>query len=516
MGLHQMPYGPQTDNPGRVAAGTLELLGQQAIVPRPGAMNLGDDQIHSRAVWNSGEDAELEDAVAAVKDARIVIMNPPFTNRAKVGEKFPKATQQALRQRVDDMERLLVNNDPALADFVDKNALSPIFIALAEKCNRRDDGVLTMINPTVALSAPAGLEERRILAQRYHIHTILTCHQPGQMNLSQQTNINESIIVARRQEGIKPPTRFVNLDRMPVDDVEVAELHHCLAQCDSGSIPEGWGEVTWWTAERMETGDWTPAIWRSPELAEAAWQYANSAAIKTIDAAGLSPQATGRQLRGSYEPAAAGLPGGFPILKSKSTRGQTRIESQPDEYWIPKNRDESIRQANGGTYPEADRILEKAGHLLITAGQDNATGRLTATAADEKYIGNGWMPVTGLTPPQAKALAVFLNSTPGRLQLMRNPGKKLTFPTYSAAEAARLRIPDLQDSRLRQILAECWEQTREMPVPQFREGECEVRQRWDAAVAAALGYDETHLTHLRRLLHREPHVRGLGYGQYGG
>ena len=516
MGLHRMPYGPQTDNPGRVAAGTLELLGQQAIVPRPGAMNLGDDQIHSRAVWNSGDDAELEDAVAAVQNARIVIMNPPFTNRASMGEKFPKATQQALRQRVDDMERLLVNNDPALADFVDKNALSPIFIALAEKCNRRDDGVLTMINPTVALSAPAGLEERRILAQRYHIHTILTCHQPGQMNLSQQTNINESIIVARRQEGIKPPTRFVNLDRMPVDDVEVAELHHCLAQCDSGSIPEGWGEVTWWTAERMETGDWTPAIWRSPELAEAAWQYANSAAIKTIDAAGLSPQATGQQLRGSYEPAAAGLPGGFPILKSKSTRGQTRIESQPDEYWIPKNRDESIRQANGGTYPEADRILEKAGHLLITAGQDNATGRLTATAADEKYIGNGWMPVTGLTPPQAKALAVFLNSTPGRLQLMRNPGKKLTFPTYSAAEAARLRIPDLQDPRLRQILAECWEQTRNQQVPQFREGECEVRRQWDAAVAAALGYDETHLTRLRHLLHREPHVRGLGYGQYGG
>ena len=516
MGLHKMPYGPQADNPGRVAAGTLELLGQQAIVPRRGAMDLGDDQIQSRAVWNPGDDAELEDAVAAVKDARIVIMNPPFTNRAKVGEKFPKATQQALRQRVDDMERLLVNNDPALADFVDKNALSPIFIALAEKCNRRDDGVLTMINPTVALSAPAGLEERLILAQRYHIHTILTCHQPGQMNLSQQTNINESIIVARRHEGIKPPTRFINLDRMPVDDVDVKELHECLAQCQQGAIPEGWGEVTWWPADRMETGDWTAAIWRSPELAEAAWQYANSAAIKTIDAAGLSPQATGQQLRGSYEPAAAGPPGSFPILKSKSTRGQTRIESQPDEYWIPKNRDESIRQANGGTYPEADRILEKSGHLLITAGQDNATGRLTATAADEKYIGNGWMPVTGLTPPQAKALAVFLNSTPGRLQLMRNPGKKLTFPTYSAAEAARLRIPDLQDARICQILAECWEQTRNQQVPQFREGDCEVRQRWDAAVAAALGYDETHLTHLRHLLHREPHVRGLGYGQYGG
>ena len=40
-----------------------------------------------------------EDAVSAVKDARIVIMNPPFTNRAKMGEKFPKETQRTLRSR---------------------------------------------------------------------------------------------------------------------------------------------------------------------------------------------------------------------------------------------------------------------------------------------------------------------------------------------------------------------------------------------------------------------------------
>ena len=517
MGLHRMPYGPQTDNPGRVAAGTLELLGQQAIVPRRGAMNLGDDQIHSRAVWNSGDDAKLENAVAAVQNARIVIMNPPFTNRGRMGEKFPKATQQALRQRADEMEQILVRNDPDLENFVDKNSIAPLFAALADKCVRPGDGILTLINPTIALSNPSGIEERRILAQRYHIHTILSCHLPGQVNLSQHTGVNESIIVMRRPNaGPKPPTRFINLDKMPVDDAEVAELYQCLAQCDSGSIPEGWGEVSDWPAEKMEIGDWTPALWRSPELAVAAARFADDPAMPTLEAAGLSPAATGQQLRGSYERAAAGLPGGFLILGSKAEDGQTRIESQPDEYWIPKNRDESIRQANGGTYPAADRILQKAGHLLITAGQNNSTARLTATAADEMYIGNGWMPVTGLTPPQAKALAVFLNSTPGRLQLMRNQGRTLVFPIYSAAEAARLRIPDLQDPRIRQILAECWEQTRQQPVPQFREGECEVRRQWDAAVAEALGYDETHLTRLRHLLHREPHVRGLGYGQYGG
>ena len=517
MGLHLMPYGPQAEDPAGVgvSAGTLELLGQRAIVRRDGELGLADERVASQTVWNQTDDVRLEDAVAAARNARIVIMNPPFTNRAKMGEKFSKHTQQALRRRVDDMEQMLVRSDPAMDNFADKNSLAPLFDALADKCLSPSNGVLAMVHPTIAMTAPAAHSERCILAQRYHIHTVLTCHQTGNMNLSQNTSINESVIIAKRHAGPKPPTRFINLDRLPADDDEVDDLHQCLRDCADGAIANGWGEVSWWPAERIEAGDWTPAIWRAPELAAAAAQFANDVNLKTINAAGLSPQATGQLLRGSFEPAAAGLTGSFPILKSKGAEGQTRIQSQPDEYWIPKNYDDSIRLANGGVHPAAEQILAKAGHLLITAGQDNSTGRLVATADDTAYVGNGWMPVTGLTPADAKALAVFINSTPGRLQLMRNPGRKLAFPTYSASEAAKLRIPDVRnDGRVRQILADCWERTKDRAVPQFRDGECEVRCWWDEAVAEALGWDGGELGRLRRLLHQEPHVRGLGYNQY--
>ena len=97
---------------------------------------------------------------------------------------------------------------------------------------------------------------------------------------------------------------------------------------------------------------------------------------------------------------------------------------------------------------------------------------------------------------------------------MRHPGRQIAFPTYSAAEAGNVRIPDVKDARIRQTLADCWERTRDMTVPQFRDGECEVRRLWDEAVAEAMGWDAEELAHLRNLLHNEPHVRGLGYGQY--
>ena len=53
-----------------------------------------------------------------------------------------------------------------------------------------------------------------------------------------------------------------------------------------------------------------------------------------------------------------------------------------------------------------------------------------------------------------------------------------------------------------------------MPVPQFRDGECEVRRLWDEAVAETMDWDAGELARLRHLLNQEPHVRGLGYNQY--
>ena len=115
MGLHLMPYGPHRDDQGRVAVGTLELLGQRAIVARQGELDMADDSIASQSIWPERDDAELENAVDAVRDARIIIMNPPFTNRAKMGEKFQKETQQKMRSRADDMESLLVRADEEMA-----------------------------------------------------------------------------------------------------------------------------------------------------------------------------------------------------------------------------------------------------------------------------------------------------------------------------------------------------------------------------------------------------------------
>ena len=521
MGLHLMPYGPSKENSTLVSAGTLELLGQKAILPRIGEINLADEQVESQhiSLERGGQEAEFEDAVDAVNHARIVIMNPPYTNRANMGEKFPKSIQKQLRSRADAMESVLVSNDCQMEKFVDKNSISQLFVALADKCLTPYNGILTMVLPTIAMSAPSGLRARLLLAQRYHIHSIVTCHLPGQINMSQNTNINESIVIAKKTtHQNSSPTRIINLDRFPIDENEVADLHNCILHRNTGTIANGWGEVSEWPAERINAGDWSAAIWRSPKLAKAAAKFANDGNMKTIAEAGFSPAATGQMLRGSYQSTDAETSGSFPILKSKGAQGQKFIESRPDEYWMqkPKINQENIQYLPGVKKLTSgyNKVLQKASHLLVTAGQDNSTARLTATASNESYVGNGWIPVGGLTANEAKALAVFINSTIGRLQLMRYPGKKLAFPTYSTTEVGNLRIPNVKNVQIQQLLLNCWEKTKAYLVPQFRDGESEVRQLWDEAVATALNMDSQELAELRAQLNDEPHVRGRGYNHF--
>ena len=506
MGLHLMPYGPDKHNPERVYAGTLELLAQRAVVQRSNELDLGDDTINSQATWESADETELEDAVDAVKNARIVVMNPPFTSHANMGEKFPKETQNALRARADLMEQKLTQADPGLVELADKNSIRPLFVGLADHCVERSEGTLTMISPTIVLTTPSGQRERLALAQRLHVHTILTSHQPKNINLSQHTNINESIVVMRRHLGDKPPTRFLNLNRLPVDDVEVADFHRCLEDCREGLMANGWGEVSYWPAERIEAGDWTPAIWRSPELAQVAYEYANLEDMQRINQDDIYQ--AGRRVTEFCKEAGATDKDSFALLRSKGADGQTRISAIPDGYCKPQ--DSASKRCLQGV----KNLKSRAGYLLVTGGQRNTTARVTAVASDTKYVGLGWMPVTGYSAEESKAIAVFLNSTIGRLQLMRNAGRTIEFPMYPPAGYVNIRISDIKDDRVRQTLADCWERTRDMEVPQFRDGECEVRRLWDEAVAEAMGWDAAELTRLRLLLHQEPHVRGLGYGQY--
>lgn len=513
IGLHTMPYGPTEGKHQIVATGTLELLGQSEIVP---ALRLTEDEdITSEVVaLDELDDPEVEDAVEAIQDTKIVIMNPPFTNRTKMGEKFPKPIQIELRERTNSLHNVLKMVDLDMADFGDKNSIEPLFVALADRCLSSTDGVLAIVNPAITLSGPSASDKRRILANRFHIHTILTCHDPNQVNLSEST-IHESLIVARRRIGGDEctPTRIISLDRFPTRESEVEELHKIMSQCSEGLMDEGWGEISLWDSARVKDGDWTAGIWRSPELANSGYRFANDVTIKMMEEQGLFPERTDLEEEKGYHKAQKTDINSFPAIVSKGKFGQKFIQGKPDAYYTYKVKTGAGARLIGDEISKDIPVLQKVSHLLVTLGQNAKSARLTAVASNIKYIGgSGWMPVRGVSAKVAKAFAVFYNSTPGRLQLMRNAGTHLAYPTYNPAAHYSIRVPDIENEEIIHTLSECWQATKNMEVPEFGEGECTVRRIWDEAVAGTMGWDPDELEKLRLLLHKEPHVSGRGYG----
>ena len=167
-------------------------------------------------MWDAADDAELEDAVDAARNARIVIMNPPFSNRNKMGEKFPPETQRFLRERANLMEYKLTQADPALLEFADKELY---WTALRRSCRPlcRTDGW----NPDddqpdnsahCALWSERASNTGAALPHPYSTHRTLA---PSEFTLSQNVEIDECMVIAVRLSGNRPPTRFIHLDQMP-------------------------------------------------------------------------------------------------------------------------------------------------------------------------------------------------------------------------------------------------------------------------------------------------------------
>ncbi len=512
MQLYQMPYGVDSENPNLVSAGTLELLGQSDIIPQ--SQEIFAENRKSKTIWDDDDrrqaDTELEKVVKAAKNSRIVIMNPPFTNRKKMGEKFTQDIQERLRKRIDYLHDKLEASDKGLKNFADKNSIGPLFTALADACVDKNDGIITIILPTIALTGASGLIERKILADRFHIHTIITSHAIKNINMSQNTSINESIIIMSRdnKDSVKN-TRIINLDKMPQNEEGVASLYNEIHRTNLGDMNNGWGNISESNKKNILQGDWSKGCFRCDILADAIGDILNNGNMLELESRGAKFNLTYPILvKSKFKHCDNDLKNSFPILDSKSgggVIGQKYIKSTPDTFWMGIGDDGE---------KNAEKLLNKSGYLLITSGQDISSARLTAVASDKKYVGRGWSPLSNIDINEAKGLAVFLNSTIGRLQFLRIPSQSLHFPIYAPSSLKTIMIPDLKNKNIYDKLEKCWELTKDMEVPQYRDGECEVRQLWDRAVCDAIDLDYEYISKLRNLLHKEPIVRGKSYGEY--
>lgn len=240
---------------GRAYAGSLEMLGLQGL-----ADDLFPSEQVFKAIESDGRNARKESSNEFDKKFDIVVMNPPYTRNSLRNQQHSVAHHKAIDARERKIQDELRSKDVKAAESIRNTSIQTYFPALADYLLNKSDGIMASVIPTTVASGTDALPQRIFMANRFHIDTVVTSHDPCRKFFSGNTGINESLLIARRSK--QREARFINLRRNPKTILEARAM---VSDIRKGNFAP-WGTVTKWSREKMIAGDWKPALYYNPEL----------------------------------------------------------------------------------------------------------------------------------------------------------------------------------------------------------------------------------------------------------
>ena len=492
MNLATMPHGPQAD--GYPKAGSLEIL--TAAKDTPANLQLLIAPPRSLDSLDAAQVNKSAGIRFPLHDLDAVIMNPPFTANENRSRKYGKDGRKAMQRHELGIQENLRRRDQMAGEVITANSIATFFAPLADMLIRNAFGLLAMVIPTAACTNPSSVATRRFLADRFHIATVLTSHDPRRPNFSENTAIHEALLICQRRvkdkDVVDRPTRFVSLRTMPSTPAEAIEAVEAIESGTSGR----WFTTFEQPEELVREGDWRPCQFLDPELVRASLQFDQEEGLVSLrDRYQLGP--SGQRIRDAFRTTDDDGDGdGYRVFWGRSKDLRTTMEAAPEQMVVDKKKALAVR------------YRQQAGHVLVAAKFNTTSGRLLAIFSENPALGSMWVPVQACTTSleEAKALCAWWNSTLGVLGFMMRRGTTLMNPSFSQAWLATLRIPDFKTASAN-MLVEAYEQTRHIPVkPLMHAAKDDMRDCLDRAAAATTGIDLTMIRGWRARLSREPTI----------
>ena len=445
----------------------------------------------------------------------LVIMNPPFTRDSLRHNQFSRDDELAIKDREkevlgDDLEVPWYQREPAGPERAAARLHSSggPFTVLAHKLLKSDSGTLALVLPSVVPTAPGNLALRRYLAKRFHVFMIVSSHDPRRIFFSENTSIGEILLICRRwpNDKPKPPTLIINLSRNPASAVDALDtavrIDRATRSGNQSSHDFTFQRVD---SERIQRGDWSAVNFLSPFLAEAyrILTEISPASVPTVtldSLANVGPE--GRRIRDSYSTSEMPTKSGRRALWHHKTDVTQSMRAETDLYIEPKSYKLKL----------ADKYWEQRSELLLPHRLWLPLARVAAVRLGEQAVGSIWTPCRPHDPTLAKAICLYLNSTPGLLSLLgARDNRKPSYPSFSLDTLRSLHIPDftaLGENELNLLIGWFdWLQNEPLqPFPNIHEDP--VRHQIDDAVVQALGFDGDWVATIRRELVREPSIKG--------
>ena len=372
------------------------LLGVFDGEPYLGSLDFLSGQARLAAWPSATQQVESEQGTAEPPPPMdLVIMNPPFTRDSLRHDQFSRSDELAIKRR----EKAIMEGQ-SYQEVARLSGSANSFLVLADKMLRGDDGTLAVVLPTVMATNPAASNTRKYLAQRFHIDTIVSSHDPARIFFSENTSIGEILLICRRWsgDGPKPPTRVVNLARNPATPLEALDTAVRIERAgETGDQVSHDFTIQRVDSGRIGRGDWFAVNFLSPYLAEAyrTLSEAEPGAVPMVlmsDLAEVGP--AGQRIRDAYTRSDMPTTSGRRALWYHKTDVIRSMLAETDVYIEPK---ESKRHL-------ANRYWEQRSQLLLPQRLRLNLARVAAVMLPERAVGSIWMPCRPHDPGIAKVL----------------------------------------------------------------------------------------------------------------
>ena len=472
-----------------------------------GSLDFLQGSAHLPGWPTSAQQVEDEQESKPPPSMNLIIMNPPFTRDSLRHDQFSRDDELAIKRREKEVLRSHAGRAAARL-----HSSGGAFMVLAEHLLNKEAGTLALVLPTVVPTAPGNQAYRQYLAERFHIDTIVSSHDPERIFFSENTKIGEVLLVCRRRDGDgpRPPTRVVNLARNPSTPIQALDMATRIEQSTSSTTPGSSGfTVQYILPDRIESGDWYAVNFLSPFLVEV-YLTLTGDGEKPFPTQALGEVAKvgpeGRRIRDAYTQSEMPTVSGRRALWHHKTDVTQSMRAKADVYIEPKP----------GLRHLADSYWEQRSRLLLPHRLWLPLARVGIVLLDEPAVGSIWTPCNPNDPTTVEALCMYINSSVGLMALLGGrDNRKPSYPSFSIDSLRKVPVPDFAavGSHARDFLSARFKSLQDealLPLPQINDDP--VRKQIDDAVTQALDLDPEWVARIRRSLSEEPSVTNRRYG----
>ena len=420
MSLYVMPIG--IDH-GKARLGSLDFLDGNEI---PTQFSL--DSSHLDAVQSSASRTEYVNAKVPRLD--LCVMNPPFVSSRYGNRLF--GSMPDVRPRLQKM----LSAQARKLGISATAGLGALFVPLAEK-HLGEGSRIAFVLPIALATGESWGTVRKFLTERFHIEVVITSHDSARTNFSENTDLSELLLVARKLGGDERPGNiaYVALRRNPTsihESLDVsARISRALRDCRNRrrsvlvrSASAVVAEVTTLPSPKG-SANWTNAIFAQGILANvfAHLEQCGDLILPNRSTGYPVPMTQLEQL-GSIGYDVRDITDAFEVLPDDSewtpypafwnhnAERVLQISQRPNSYLVPRS-----AAIEGRRLKSATAVWSKSGRILLVSRLWPVTHKVLATGFETKMLGNTWWAFDdgALSLRQRKALLLWFNSTLGLL-----------------------------------------------------------------------------------------------------